>query len=310
MKISVVIVTYNKKNDLLLSIMSLSHQTKKFDEIIIVDNNSIDGTKELLLKEGLINNDSDRNVKLNNNEFTVHYKNSGANIGGAGGFALGQKIALSRDADVIWFTDDDAVCNPDALEKLYSALLNTDYDIVNPLVVDVENNEKLSFGLSKEIQTVEDAILIKDERGLIPDLANPFNGTLFLSSFVRDIGFVKSEMFIWGDEVEYIKRAKNSGRKIATVVDAKVYHPRSKTTYEPFMFGLLKMEVKPEKLQMNYYRNRGYLAGKYEFGLRKYRFFIKSFFYFLSKIELRLLCIFICYYLDGYFDKYKLPNVR
>jgi GT2 family glycosyltransferase len=44
------------------------------------------------------------------------------NIGGAGGFHEGAKIAYREGYDLIWLSDDDAYPEPDAIEKLAGAL--------------------------------------------------------------------------------------------------------------------------------------------------------------------------------------------
>ena len=167
--------------------------------------------------------------------------------------------------------------------------------------------EKSIFGLSSEILTVKDLGNQIDENGLILGLLNPFNGTFFSADLVRNIGYVKSEMFIWGDEAEYIKRAKKNNMVVATLSDARVYHPKSKTVYEPFFFNLYRMENKPSSLRMNYFRNKAYLASKYQDGVLKHKFFLKGVLYFLSKMELYNLNMFVRYYIDGALDVYKLP---
>jgi hypothetical protein len=50
MKISLVLISYNRKDDIKKSIESMLAQTTKPDEIIVVDNNSADGTKEMVMK--------------------------------------------------------------------------------------------------------------------------------------------------------------------------------------------------------------------------------------------------------------------
>ncbi|MGL6315421.1 glycosyltransferase [Vibrio sp. WXL103] len=315
MKITVVIVTHNKKDDLIKSIDALRNQSKAFDELIIIDNCSTDGTRELLLENGLVSEDLSLSKNVNANHFTlsVFYKNSGGNIGGAGGFNLGQTLAIDRGADYIWFMDDDAISEPNALELLFDAVECEGYDIVNPLVIDIKDNSKLSFGLSSKIMTVNEANEYKDDRGIIDGYINPFNGTFYSSNVISLIGKVKAEMFIWGDETEYILRAKDAGLNVATVVDAVVYHPASKTTTERFFFNLLEIECKPAKLMMNYYRNRAYIAisyGKRRRRPKKHKLFMKGILYFLCKREYKTTIDFIRYYVDGLTGKYELPPIR
>jgi GT2 family glycosyltransferase len=51
MEMSIVMITYNRKDELKKCLGSLSNQIKKPDEVIVVDNNSTDGTVEMLKKK-------------------------------------------------------------------------------------------------------------------------------------------------------------------------------------------------------------------------------------------------------------------
>lgn len=115
-KIAAVVVTYNRKEILLKNIESLLKQTcsSKLD-ILIIDNASTDGTVDYIYSY----------IKLNR----LIYKNTGKNLGGAGGFNYGIKEAYSMGYKYIWIMDDDTIPKIDALEKLLDAdaYLNHNY---------------------------------------------------------------------------------------------------------------------------------------------------------------------------------------
>lgn len=123
-----IMVTYNRKELLLRNIKSLLNQTLETD-ILIVDNHSIDGTKEFLEANGILK------------KTTVKYLNTGDNLGGAGGFNFGLDYAYKRGYSWFMLMDDDGYCmNPDVVEKLYEAEINYSEPIVlNALVVKNEN---------------------------------------------------------------------------------------------------------------------------------------------------------------------------
>lgn len=50
MKVTAVIVTYNRKKDLLRCLQAVLSQTQKIDDVVIVNNASTDGTYEELCK--------------------------------------------------------------------------------------------------------------------------------------------------------------------------------------------------------------------------------------------------------------------
>lgn len=111
MKINAVVVTFNKiemLRECLTSVLSQNDICNVELQLYVVDNNSTDGTQELLRKE----------AKKNVN---IHPIFSKENIGGAGGFYLGMKQAMLSDPDYIWVMDDDTMPTPSALYELVSA---------------------------------------------------------------------------------------------------------------------------------------------------------------------------------------------
>ena len=73
-KIASIIVTYNRKNMLKDCLDSILEQNAPLNMIFIIDNNSNDGTQELLKKEGYIDNPK------------INYRKLNENKGSAGGF--------------------------------------------------------------------------------------------------------------------------------------------------------------------------------------------------------------------------------
>ena len=101
-----VIVTYNRKKLLKENIEALLNQTFKDHDILIVDNNSNDGTKEMV-------------AEIQDNR--IKYYNTGKNLGGAGGFAFGLRKAIELGYLYAWIMDDDSIPTPTALENLLKA---------------------------------------------------------------------------------------------------------------------------------------------------------------------------------------------
>lgn len=102
--IAAVVVTYNRKELLRQNLNSLLAQTRPVDEIIVMNNASTDGTAEMLARE------------FKYPQITV--VTMPENIGAAGGFHEGMKLAYEKRYDWIWVMDDDAFPYKDALERL------------------------------------------------------------------------------------------------------------------------------------------------------------------------------------------------
>ncbi|MBD8069402.1 glycosyltransferase [Bacillus sp. PS06] len=296
--VQAIVVTFNRKNDLLICIDALIKQSKELDQIIIIDNASSDGTQELLMENDYLNNKKINYIRLERN------------AGGAGGFYEGISEALKGDFEYVWLMDDDGIPATDSLEKLVQVSNEKSLDIAGPVVIDITNNENLSFGLGEKFTNIKELNSFKDDK-IIPNLLNPFNGTLISKKVIDSIGNIKKEMFIWGDEVEYIERAKYNGFKVGTVIDAKHFHPKNKGTFKNLFNGLIgKVMVKPEEKEMIFYRNLGYINSIY--GKRNVHFktLLKYSVYilFYRKFNLKLLKEFYSYYNDGYKNLYKLPS--
>jgi rhamnopyranosyl-N-acetylglucosaminyl-diphospho-decaprenol beta-1,3/1,4-galactofuranosyltransferase len=141
-------------------------------------------------------------------------------------------------------------------------------DFLNSLVIDKDEINNLSFGLfdlkkSKLLKTHVEALSHAD-KGLIWNTVNPFNGTLISKKLIREIGYPIKEMFIWGDEVEYMSRALKYGLGVATAVDAIHYHPKGRVESVQILGGRYRLNYQKSDLK-NYcdIRNRAYIQLRY-----------------------------------------------
>ena len=215
--LAAVIVTYNRKTLLGENIRMLLRQTQPFGRIFIVDNCSTDGTPDYLKELGWM--DDPRFV----------YVKTESNIGGAGGFYTGTKAAFEAGADWIVLMDDDgAAADEHTFEILFRKAESMHREnpklFVNTLV---QQGDLLSFKIDR-MYTVEEALAAAKD-GIIENAANPFNGTLVSRELVAEIGYPNPDLFIKGDEVDYKHRAYDAGARVATVVNARYYHPRPNT---------------------------------------------------------------------------------
>ena len=103
-----VVVTYNRKELLAENIAALLAQSYHDHDILIIDNASTDGTKEMLIE----------NYSYNKTLNVIRMKK---NIGGAGGFFTGIKQAMKDTCDYLWIMDDDTVPTKDCLKELIDA---------------------------------------------------------------------------------------------------------------------------------------------------------------------------------------------
>jgi len=224
MKIAAVVVTYNRLNLLKECIDAIRNQTRKPDDILVINNSSTDGTEEWLKSQPDLT--------------TITQEN----LGGAGGFYTGIKTTYERGYDWIWCMDDDGKPEQNCLKMLLENITDNN-TVLHPLVL-AEDGETFSFGCwieeKKLIKKYSDFLKqFPKETKTINSLGTPFNGTLLNKNIISKSGFPNPKYFIWGDESEYIHRIKNHGFKFATVCPAIFYHP-----HNPLIYSQLDFEIK------------------------------------------------------------------
>lgn len=290
--IAAVVVTYNRLELLKECIEALRNQTRKLDEIIVVNNDSKDGTKVWL--------DAQEDLTK------IHQDN----LGGAGGFHNGMKLAYEKGFDWIWLMDDDCLPELNALENLFTTEYDSDI-VLNSTVLSKKDKNQLSFGLEDD-HINHYYITISEISGRkFVNGANFFNGTLISRKTIEAIGFPQPLFFIYGDELEYYLRIKKAGIIIKTVFDSIVLHPlqkhkyigRGKLFYKLIYFNRLNAEFVARNLMAIWFFYE-------EFTFRR---LIKTYFYDLGGIlvlqkKLDYFFIYLKSIFEGYFFIQKLKK--
>lgn len=275
-----IIVTYNRLHMLTQCVDAIRAQVPRPDKIVVVDNSSTDGTGEWLAAQ---------------DDLVVVRQ---ANCGSAGAYHSAFATAMELGHAWIWCTDDDGIPEPGALAELLKQGEAHGLDMIGPAVVAPENHEELSF-MPRGCQTVAELkALAKD--GVVLDAISLFNGTLIRRRTFETIGNIKREMFIWGDEYEFMLRARKAGLKDGSAVNALHVHPRMGRKVKPVLGGLLgKVEEMPDGRAPHYFRNMGYIQSQYEPKSAVPRMIAKYTVHYLLKGDLKRLKTFYRSYLPG-----------
>jgi rhamnopyranosyl-N-acetylglucosaminyl-diphospho-decaprenol beta-1,3/1,4-galactofuranosyltransferase len=251
-KIAAVVVTYNRKDCLMECLDAIEQQTLPPDIIYVVDNHSTDGTFEIL---SIKQTESKQPGKID-----IKYIYKQENSGGAGGFYTGMKTAFDDGYEWFWMMDDDGLPAPDGLEQLFFYTTKYDLYFTNALVINIQDRVSLAF---RPLRKNKNSLF--DYKQTVYDKIHPFNGTFINRIIPEHIGFIKKEMFLWGDEWEYVYRVEANDYTVATIAKSIHYHPAEKGNLKyciPFI-KKWRVLVKPANLADIYYRNLGYLYAKY-----------------------------------------------
>ena len=189
-KTAAVIVTYNRKELLLKNISSLLEQTcKDLLDILVIDNASTDGTKEAI-NDYIVNG-------------IIQYFNTGANLGGAGGFSYGIKQGTEMGYGTLWILDDDTLPMPSALEELRKkdAILGDNYGFLSSKVLWKDGSI-----CTMNIQKVTKWKRLKEFEAEETIQYASFVSLFLRSKIVRSVGLPYKDFFIWADDWEYTRR--------------------------------------------------------------------------------------------------------
>ncbi|MBN1106661.1 MAG: glycosyltransferase [Deltaproteobacteria bacterium] len=174
-RVSAVIVTFNNASMLKGLLEDLEGQSRPPDEILVVDNASVDGTRDLV-----------------RGSFPgVKYLRLPENTGSAGGYHEGIRAALPQ-SDLIWTLDDDVRLEVDSLEMLLRGLEELD--------------ARRCIGAVRSVGQRRPSSARPTRLALFP-----WRGTLIKSEAVRRLGLPLKEFFIYGEDLEYAMRFNAAG---------------------------------------------------------------------------------------------------
>lgn len=244
-------MTYNRLDLLKECVSALLNQTNVVSHIVVVNNNSNDGTKEYL-------------DTIKSSQVIIY--NLTENLGGAGGFSYGLKQAVEETSDeYFWLMDDDTIVDLKCNEML------TD------VAIKLEN--KFGFLASnvrwKDNTPTNVAEVTDDWPDLIGEGLVKVKTTTFVSFFTSRDNVVKgglpiSEFFIWQDDVEYCLRMNQFGPSYFVKKAIAIHKSNSK----PGTFLVQNDTVDRVPRYFYQFRNNMYITKHYR-GNKKFRKMIR-----------------------------------
>ena len=191
-RIAAIIVTRKRHALLRQSVQAVRDQTRPLDEIIVIDNDSDDGTRQWLAQQA---------------DLTVIHQ---GNVGGAGGFHRGIKEGYARRHDWFWCMDDDTIAQPDALQRLCEAppFGEEKTGFLGSLVKWSDGSiHKMNMWITPPggARNVDWFASVLDDK-CIPAETSTFVSILIHRRAVERVGLPIKEMFIWCDDAEYTHR--------------------------------------------------------------------------------------------------------
>ncbi len=221
--LSIIIISFNTKEitkNCIDSINRSLYKSKIKYEIIVVDNNSHDGSKELLEKLA-----KDKSTK-------VVYHQTNDNLGFGRGNNVGVKIAKGK---YILLLNSDTIVLNRAIEKLYDFYLKNEKKVhfLGAKLLNKDLTPQPSAGYFFTLPVVFAALLLKgDYWGLTRFSPNKFcqvdwiSGACILTkkSIYNRLGGFDKNIFMYMEEVDLLYRARKLGYKTYFYNQAQIIH--------------------------------------------------------------------------------------
>ena len=222
-KVFIVILNWNGLEDTLACLESLEHLDYPNFEVVVVDNDSSDGSEEVL-----------------KGRYPQHVIiQSGANLGFAGGTNVGLRYALGHDASYAWLLNNDTLVEPDALTELVKRMQEKPGAGLcgSTLVYHFDRSKIQAYGgatynkwLSTSRHIGQDAPRYQaggeviDAEEVEAQLDYLVGASCLASrAFLEEVGLMSEDYFLYFEELDWAARAK--GRyALAFAPKSVVYH--------------------------------------------------------------------------------------
>lgn len=198
-KLAVVIVTYNRKVELKKTIDAILSQGIDESDIIIINNNSFDGTENFL---------STQYSKLKTNHLAE-------NIASAGGFAKGMELAYDYGYDWVWLFNDDSRPVKGTLDSFIGFLQEDHLHHIGLLKVANKNKNNQAILLYWEGVRKPKYVALSDK--IVKTDLITFDGCVISRKLIETIGYCDPLYFMGTYEFDYCLKAKDAGFGIYTL---------------------------------------------------------------------------------------------
>lgn len=209
-KIFVVVLNFNGKNTLAACLSSIFQSEYLNFEVIVVDNNSKDGSLEQAMS--LFSR--------------VHFIKNSSNNGFSQGNNVGIRYALEKFADYVFILNNDTIIEKTTLSSLLCAIKDSpSAGIVSPIIFS-SNNADIWFAggiIHWKGMKTEHLCQLKSDA---PYLTDYISGcAMFVKKDVfKEIGLFDERFFLYYEDADFSFRAKKGGFNLFIVPSAHIKH--------------------------------------------------------------------------------------
>jgi len=192
-RLGIVIVSFNNLNCLKDCISSIKRSTARVDNIIVVDNNSIDGTRNWLKVQ---------------KDLTLYLLDT--NRGGSYAYNFGISEAIKMGLNYIMTTDEDTIFSPKCIQTLYEKVTSENLDFALPKVLNLDGK-----------QNKNNSTILKNGDVYL----STYIGALFSKRVFQIVGLPYKNLFRFYDDIIFFLKLYNQKNICGVLVeDAQIYH--------------------------------------------------------------------------------------
>ena len=190
-KIAVVIVTFNRCDELVKTISAIQNQGILENDIIVINNNSTDNTKNIL----------DSNYK---NIQSIHLNE---NIASAGGFSKGMQTAFEKGYDWVWLFNDDSRPVEGSLKSILEHLNS---DKIQIGLLKIANKDENNKAVLLYWNGVRKPVSVDVSNEIVQTDLITFDGCIISKETIEKIGYCDPLYFMGTYEFDYCLKAKDA----------------------------------------------------------------------------------------------------
>ncbi len=232
-KVSLIVLTYNNLDLTKKCLNSILNNTVYDNyEVILVDNNSTDGTQDYL-----------KNTYANNGKFKIILNEENV------GFAAGNNIGLAEaTGDILVILNNDTYVSKYWLEPIVSILISEDVGLVCPVTNNIGNEAKINIQYDNFNEMNIQALIYTSKNA---GKTHPMNSVAFFCAAMRkdvfdEIGPLSEEYGLgYFEDDDYSLRVLNAGYKNYAIEGSFVHHHLSAS------FNKLGEEKKQKLMEKN-----------------------------------------------------------
>jgi GT2 family glycosyltransferase len=207
-----VILNYCRAKDTIECLASINQSTVVPDEIIVVDNNSPDNSREIISKAYP----------------QVTLINSGDNLGYTGGMNVVIKCALKKKTTYLLVMNSDTILERCSIALLIDALQKSPQSAVATGTIYHRNTPSRIWYAGGSINYWRASAFVRNKMPVrrTSQFVSFISGCAFIvrSSIIEKIGMFDERFFMYAEDTEFSARIQSNGYKLLYVPNAHIYH--------------------------------------------------------------------------------------